>query len=295
LPGSFRKMIQILNNSTYSGKGKRQRLRRLLNQATGSDMRSSKNEARIIFKMRRHLREDVILSNHPNSTCSFTFPLKMSSLDCERPVTPIACGSGHSEYGPELMFAHVFPKLNSPFKQKPISVTKVAVGGTQIYPRWMEENKDEQKNYWNALVDAIKGAKGTIEAFVWFQGESDHFVDGNSEERNYYLGNLTSFVAEVRNEIYDVAPPSKFISPEDIPVIIVELGRFIWKRGDEIISAQRAFVENDPNAVLVNTGVSDKKREQLSGYIHYNVASQLIIGERIAIAMAQILRARQRK
>ncbi len=288
-------MIKILNDSTYSGKVKRRKLRRLFNQALGSDPRSSKNEARIIFKMRRHLREDKILGNHPNSTCSFTFPIKMKSLDCERPVTPIACGNGHSEYGPEFMFSHVFPKLNSPFKHKPISITKVAVGGTQIYPRWMDDNKDNKNNYWNALVDAIKGAKGTIEAFVWFQGESDHFVGGDLEQRQHYFGNLTSFVADVRNEIYNVAPPSKFMSPEDVPVIIVELGRWIWKRGHEIISAQRAFVENDPNAILVKTGAGDNKKEQLSGYIHYDGASQLIIGERIAVAMAEMLRDRQRK
>ena len=90
--------------------------------------------------------------------------------------------------------------------------------------------------YWPKLKDAITAAKGTIEAFVWFQGENDTFDDWN---QNNYLDHLTEFVADVRNEIFVMS--EKFQSAEDVPVVIVELGA--WRRGTIVIEAQRTFVK----------------------------------------------------
>ncbi len=264
----------------------KRKLKRILNKAKSAKTSASENEARILIEIKEYLKKSLMFFNHPNITCSLTRPETMNRLDCERPVSSTACGGDHDQYGPEFTFSHVFQGLDSPLKGQKISIAKVAQGGTQIYSRWMQENKYENQNYWNALVDAIKGAQGTLEAFVWFQGENDSFEDWNKEN---YLDNLTTFIKDVRNEIYNVAPASKFDSPEDIPVVIVELGSWIWNGGREIIFAQRAFVENDPNAILVKTGAGDDEEEKLSSFYHYDPASQLIIGERIAVAMAKIL------
>jgi hypothetical protein len=238
------------------------------------------------MKKNQFLWKKEMLNDHPTSTCSFTNPHSMKNLDCERPLSSTACGGGHHQYGPEFMFGHTFPKLDSPLQGQAIGISKIAQGGTKIFKNWMKENKDDDDNYWNALVDTIKGAKGSLEAFVWFQGESDSFADW---DRETYLDNLKKFVADVRQEIFD-SSTNKFALPTDIPVIIVELGYWIYRMGHlDVIEAQRTLVDNDPNTAIVKTGASTRKRSHLTAHYHYNSASQLIIGNRIAHAMAKLL------
>jgi hypothetical protein len=260
------------------------KLRRHLNKATEAQDLTSKNEARFLYAMKGHLKKRVMFNNHPTSTCSSTHP-PSKKLDCERPVSADACGHSQGYYGPELMFGHVFPKLNSPLQGQAIGITKYVAGGTQIYSHWMKENKAHSLNHWYGLVDVIKAAKGSLEAFVWFQGENDIFDDWNREN---YLDNLTEFIGNVRQEIFD-SSTNKFASTTDIPVIIVELGNWAASVNSTVIEAQRAFVENDFNAVIVRTGAGYEDKEKLIKFYHYDAASQLIIGNRIAQAMAQIL------
>ncbi len=286
LPGSFRKIVNIIDLG-LSKKATKGRLRKLMNKAEAAEPHTSKNEARFIYGIRKLLTKDAMLNDHPSNTCSFTMPGEQH-LDCERPLSSTACGGSRSQYGPEFMFGHAFPKRKSPLKKKKISISKVAVGGTQIYENWMKENKDDDQNYWNALVDVIKGGNGSFEGFVWFQGENDAFNDSG---RDNYLEYLTEFVADVRQEIF--ATSNKFSSPEDVPVIIVEVGYWIdglWDDiGKTIIQAQNDFVANDPNAMIVKSGAGTQK-ENLSGFYHYDSASILIVGVRIANAMAKLLR-----
>ena len=262
------------------------RLRKhLMNGEEATDY-SSRNEARFIYAMRKHLKKGKMFNDHPTTTCSFTMPSGIQQLDCEKPLSSTACGAGGTQYGPEFMFGHVFPKLNSPLKGQAISIAKVAVGGTVLNRQWMKENKDGPDNYWYALVDAIKGANGSSEAFVWFQGENNVF-DDESKVRDY-SDDLTQFVADVRQEIFDTS--TKFASPTDIPVIIVELGHWLTEMGAEIIEEQNTFVENDPNAALVKTGGTGGENQYMTSFYHFDAASMLVIGKRIASAMAKILR-----
>ncbi len=174
--------------------------------------------------------------------CSYTNPQSMGRrLDCERPITPDTCNAnGH---GPELIFAHHFPTLETQYKGLDIGITKVAAGGTTI-SQWMKQNSADDNNYWNTLADAIHGSSGTMEAFVWFQGENDNFLEDEAEKA-MYQDRLTQFVSDVREEIFQTS--SNFQSKEDIPVVIVELGEWIREIGGSgegsIIGAQRAFVE----------------------------------------------------
>jgi len=254
-----------------------------LNLAEASATHTSSNEAELILEIQDLMTTEDMLNDHDIITCSHTKPHVTNVLDCERPLSSIACGGDYDQYGPEFMFAHAFENLDSPLKSQKVGITKVSVGGTEIYKNWMKDNKNNDDNYWNTLVDAIKGTQGTLEAFVWFQGENDSFADLNKEN---YLNNLTQFVADVRQEIYGTS--SKFSSPSDIPVIIIELGYWIQGVDMAVIEAQRAFVANDSKAELVNSGTGTMD-ENLTAFYHYDAASQLIIGNRVALAMADLL------
>ena len=107
-----------------------------------------------------------------------------------------------------------------------------------------------------------------------------------------YLQNLTKFVADVRQEIFDTSG-TKFATKEDIPVVIVELGYWIYGLvddiGESVIKAQNTFVQNEPNAIIVKSGAGSEQ-ENLTAFYHYDAASILIVGLRIAKATANILK-----
>eukprot|EP00551_Chaetoceros_affinis_P009589 CAMPEP_0203674432 /NCGR_PEP_ID=MMETSP0090-20130426/16167_1 /ASSEMBLY_ACC=CAM_ASM_001088 /TAXON_ID=426623 /ORGANISM="Chaetoceros affinis, Strain CCMP159" /LENGTH=473 /DNA_ID=CAMNT_0050540305 /DNA_START=66 /DNA_END=1487 /DNA_ORIENTATION=+ len=284
LPGSFRTILRLLNKKGLSKSKMRNMLKRHMNKAEASTMETSRNQSRFIYGMRKHLRKRDMFYDHPTSTCSFTNPSsELTKLDCERPVAETGCGA--NGYGPEFMFGHMFPKRESPLQGMPIGIAKVAAGGTEIYKNWMKDNKDEVDNHWYALVDTIKGARGSLEGFVWFQGENDSFEDWNKAN---YFDNLTKFVADVRQEIYS-ASNGKFSTPEDVPVVICELGNWIYGIDTAVLDAQRAFVENDSNSILVPTGAGPDPFETMTAFYHYDAASMLVIGNRIASAMAKLL------
>jgi len=121
--------------------------------------------------------------------------------------------------------------------------------------------------------------------FVWFQGENDSFEPAN---RDGYLENLTQFVADVRKEMQE-SSSGFFESPEDVPVVIVELGSWIWGIDKTVIEAQRTFVKRTPNTALVKTGSSDIDVQKMTAFYHFDAASLLIIGDRIATALATLL------
>jgi len=218
-------------------------------EAEVSTLYSSANEAKILYKLRRFLTKEKILNpTEENALCSFTDPSLTDEMDCEKSVTPTACGyqGDVGEFGPELVFAHRFPKLNTEYKGKQVGIIKVAVGGTEIQKNWSKENSGSpeddntapcDKNYWQALADAIEASNGTIKGFVWFQGENDSF-----DEANYvnYQEHLTTFIANVREEIFKSS--TAFQNASDIPVVIVELGAWIYEINTAVIDAQRAFV-----------------------------------------------------
>merc|ERR1711865_425227 len=157
-----------------------------------------------------------------------------------------------------------------------------------------------------------------------------------------YYHRLSKLVADVRQEIYTAYIINKtktknknkttndvddddnddddtrvliFESPEDVPVVIVELGSWAASIGtkaaikiagsasatnDEatnyeqffpgpIIAAQRKYVAEHPtNSMLVHTGGHKNPTHQLSQYYHYDAASILIIGDRIAKALSTL-------
>jgi len=282
--------LELVNTLKAAGK-KRPKIRQMkkyLNDATESTMGSSQMEAQSMYKLRKYIRKkNFNTGNYKKVICSFTDPDPelIGQLDCERNVSPTACGADGTDFGPELMFGHVFPKKKSPLKGKRLGIIKIAKGGTEINRHWMKVNEGKGNNYWQHMVDGITASNGTIEAFVWFQGENDSFDSPNKED---YLDNLTTFIGDVRNEIFQSS--MKFKTPVDVPVVIVELGNWIYNVNTTVIEAQRTFVNNTANTVLVNTGINDNPKKRLSEFYHYNAASQMIIGDRIARSLAKLLR-----
>jgi len=278
--------IELVNTLKAKGnrKDKVQQMMTYVNNATDSTPQSSKREAKLMYRLRKYIRKkNFNTENYKKAVCSWTAPTRTSVLDCEQNVSPTACGDN---FGPELLFGHVFPRQESPLKGKRIGIIKIAEGGTQINRNWMKVNDSNEDNYWQYLVDGIAASNGSIEAFVWFQGEDDSFDDPNKGD---YLDNLTTFVANVRDEIFQSS--TKFPKPSDVPVVIVELGNWIYLDVNKtVIEAQRTFVKNTDNTILVNTGVHRNKKKRLTKFFHFNAAAMMIIGDRIARALAQLLR-----
>ena len=324
LKGLFNKTVEIVNQRfneplpiTLSQKVARreevtEKLREIIGQAQAAQEGPTINEAKLIYRMAGNnktssiLNSDTILNPHSDVVCSFSQPNKRSAVDCERPVSPIdgeTCGGSKKNYfGPELMFAHHFRRLDTKYKNTTFGITKVAVGGTQI--KQFTKDSGTEKNYWQSLEDNIRADKGTLEAFFWFQGENDHFPTSISQME--YLTSLKQLVRKVRKEIFKAhrtrwgeegSPTAKWERSSDVPVVIFELGSWIGngvtgRRGEapgSVILAQREFVENDDNAILVRTGTHDNPKKQLSRFYHFDAPSQLIIGHRLADSFKELL------
>jgi len=282
--GLFDILVDILNSSKSKSETMKE-LKTAIGAATDADPISTANEARILYKMRSLMDARTILKPMAEVSCSYHDPSLTRGLACEKDLTPRNCGDpdgGKGEYGPELMFGHSFSKLRTVYQGQEIGITKVAVGGSEIYRDWSKSNAGS--NFWNNLVDAIKASRGSMKGFVWFQGENDSFEEENYEN---YLGHLTQFVSDVRAEIFKTS--SSFSSPDDVPVVIVELGAWIYGINTAVIEAQRTFVKSTINTALVNTGSSDVDSEKLTSYYHFDAAALLIIGDRIAKALADLL------
>merc|ERR1712166_866486 len=160
------------------------KLKAAIEQGQQSKAESVQYEAELIYKLattktttqKRKLKGkgkglldmDIILNPNPNVVCSLTVPSTMPStssasttttttLDCERPVSPTACGHMNENYGPELMFSHTFTTLydspynnknnsnsNSKNKNNKLGIVKVGQGGTQIQ-QWLNNDVKKKK------------------------------------------------------------------------------------------------------------------------------------------------------
>merc|ERR1712176_1500631 len=181
-----------------------QKLRDVIHQANGAKEGAVRREAELMYSLAGEFKElsplnnETIFGQHPSVFCSYADPRQ--SLDitpCERPVSPIACGAKGEHYGPELMFSHVFPGLDTKYKGMPIGITKVSPSGSRIDE--YIKNSGSEKNWWASLEKNIHMDHGTIEAFFWYQGENNMFPEMDQRE---YLDKLTKLVDDVRREIF---------------------------------------------------------------------------------------------
>ena len=210
---------------------------------------------------------------------SVVIPLKAAPVE-----TPKRCSN---TAGPELVFGQALSKAG----YSTTSLIKVAYGGTSLYADWrsplMGGTPSDKKLYekLNARIGSLKSDPASVNAacktrnckwsaFVWFQGEKD----AETVFAPQYEENLKKFIANVRA---DVGSPN-------LPVVIVQVGAWAqslnYNKGVAVSNAQTAVVEADKYARIVKT-------DDLSGFFHYDPAAQLIIGERVSLAVKSLLAA----
>ena len=226
------------------------------------------------------LKEDEIVGDklsRPNETvvCSFNDgTLFFLEQNCGKP------------FGPELTLGHYLAKNN----RTPTSLIKVAVGGTTLYTDWLSPTAAAnvgravglQYEALKARINSLQSAPDSVNlgcvqatcewsAFIWFQGENDSF---DFENANSYEENLRTFIADIRVET----------GAPNLPVVIVGTGYWAQSMefGSVVATAQQNVADGDNSVALVRT-------DDLSRFFHYDPPSQMIIGERIGVALDTLL------
>ncbi len=208
---------------------------------------------------------------------------------------PLGPGFGFrpGNFGPELSLGHILgEELDAPllfFKsatggrtlqrdfRPPSAVARAGGAVGPLYDRMLRHFHHLVENL-EEVYPAYAGQGFEIAAFVWFQGESDCVAfEGERGFFEDYEANLRDLIADVRADT----------GVEDLPVIVVQINDSgVWdsKGGGPVVrAAQRQVAEEDPHATWVQT---DDLHE---GY-HYDSASHITIGERIAAAAKELLR-----
>ena len=190
-----------------------------------------------------------------------THPLN-DATDTLYPANRIYCNPSHS---PWLHFA----KLLRRELGYPIGLIPASLGASPL-AAW--HRKTDGYLFANMLnyVRAAGGSRGV----AWYQGESDIGV----EQRHSYARRFGEFVADLRRSL----------KREDLPVITVQLNRYIGQdfdavevhRGWEVIrEAQRQLARRDPHVFVVASFGA-----LLADGIHNDAAGNMLIGRRAAAA-----------
>ena len=207
---------------------------------------------------------------------------------------PLKLGFGNSSsketFGPELVFGHHIAQ----YIDEEIILLKVAEGGTDLYEEWRSPSmearlgvSDEPTNY-PLLVEHLTEVQTNISVhfpeyeglqvetelagFVWFQGWNDGILPVAPTYAPAYEENLTDLVTDLRNDL----------DMPDLPVLIAQSQNDDFY-GTIIQQAQRAVADQIGNAQSFIT-------TDLSNSFHYDPAAVLVIGDRMAAAMADLLR-----
>ena len=189
-------------------------------------------------------------------------------------------------FGPELTLGHYLAKDS----RASTSLIKVALGGTTLYTDWLSPSAaanvgraiGPQYEVLKTRINSLQNAPESVNsncvrvtcewsAFIWFQGENDSFDFENADS---YEENLRALIADVRIEA----------GAPNLPVVIVGTGYWAQSMdfGTVVAMAQQVIAEEDDSIVLVRTN-------DLSRFFHYDPPSQMIIGERIGIALKKLL------
>lgn len=158
-------------------------------------------------------------------------------------------------------------------------------GATNLYQNWQKADSTCYTRTTTAWANAISTHPAPpttpLPVIVWIQGESDAQFD---TQANAYGASLTSFFNDLRTDIPALATA---------PLILAKLhpncvlgGGAGGTRNGTIRSAQVAYAAGDARVSLVE--VSDLVLETADA-LHYDQASQITLGVRIAAAIATAL------
>jgi hypothetical protein len=213
-----------------------------------------------------------------NANCSMNIPGRESY-----PMEPLRWdGNCGKQYGYELMLSHTLTyKYNFP---DPFASVKIALPASSLFNDWYPETGTQ----WPLLKRAIQNTPGQWAAFVWNQGSQETW---DADENRYltYEGNLTYLIEKVRKVMYAKSSASSaYACQEEIPVIVVQQGYWpdgnLYPKAKAIRQQQARVCAKDPRAELVKT-------DDLGQYYHYDAASYLVIGYRIAEAYMKLANA----
>lgn len=193
---------------------------------------------------------------------------------------PLAVGfgaHGQGNYGPELAFGALLGEAYSSKSSGSLGqpmVVKVSMGGSSLADHWRVGG-----SLYNQLIgdaqDALAANKGSdIGGFVWFQGFNDQFDDawcrGNVMDV-HYGANLKTFFAAVRQAL----------GKPELPIVIVK-ARNGGDAMKNIQQGQDSVAAGDANIAIVASA-------DTSECFHYDSGAQIVIGERAANAMLQLM------
>lgn len=170
-------------------------------------------------------------------------------------------------FGPEVSFASAIGPATG--TANPIAIIKVSRGGTNLRSDWSPTGF----MYTGLLsqVDAAllelnnNGDTGTIRGMIWHQGESD------TSRESTYQANLEELIANVRNEFGN----------DQLGFVIGELAQ---EKPESFRTLQSVIAAS-------NTGVGFASSAGLNTTdgTHFDAASQVVLGERFAQAMAPLV------
>lgn len=192
------------------------------------------------------------------------------------------CGG---EFGVELTMAHSLSRQQGPetrnyaTPEQPLHMRKASEGGKLVTDFLPGGDVHQQ------LLDVLDGAPatGAYRAFVWYQGENDVFEETTTEN---YVESFLELVDMVTTRMYQHGvTATEFPSPNEIPVLVVQLGYWPGPRGFEVEREQidlaheqvvESMIEAGRPAVLVGS-VS-----QYSRFYHLDAPTLLILGDVLA-------------
>jgi len=167
-------------------------------------------------------------------------------------------------------------------------MVKHSRGGTSIYKHWYPGIGE----HWQGLQQTIRERTGhgnNWKGLIWHQGSQEtNSLKRFGEDRSLtYLGNMTGLIRQLRQEMYAASESGTWQCKEEIPVVVVQLGYWPNQRRQEtaqrVRDAQAEYCSNDPKSQLV-------KSNDLSRNFHYDAASFLVTGNRIAHAYQAALK-----
>jgi len=165
-------------------------------------------------------------------------------------------------YGPELGFGMHFDQLEGP---DAFEVIKVAMGGSSLYAHWAPDGPMRDKLYAQTDSYLADRPETAVAGLIWFQGFNDQFEDAAIIS---YADNLTQLIHDFRSAY-----------GQDTPVVVVQARRAGGL--SDIADAQAAVASSVE-------GVRLAESDGLSDCFHYDAASQLVVGQRAAVALLDL-------
>lgn len=187
-------------------------------------------------------------------------------LDWKPAAHPLHFDKPSAGVGPGLEFG----RLVHVAKSETVGLIPSAVGGTSL-KQWTPQGP----LFKNAVARTREAQKrGHLAAILWHQGEWDC---GSKENAESYAERFSVMIAALRHEI----------GAEDVPVLVGELGEYLYDRSDASFAYARtvnAQIDSIPVRVPKSFLVQSKGLVAKNDHLHFDSASAKELGRRYAEA-----------